>query len=661
MSIKKIHRLDIVLIIMMLAFSFYVFIFAECEVNSDGVFGAMIADGIMTDKLTFLKNYVSQHSIMPLHVLYYIPQLIVRLFTSDLLLVMKLGYIGNVALLCGSIIYFTKVCLGDTSYRMVIPFILAGMGSTFFIKLQWYDPFYTDITIFSLIIFGMVVKNIEHLKKTTILITSLLIIYTCSIDIRAGSSFCLPMLCAVVLYFVIENWNASKESVNAHLRKIIFVCTYIVLSSVLAIVLRKFLTNYVFDVIERFASGDTFLFAKPEDIALNIGSLIIETVSLFGQEISGERILSIYGIMWFISAFIAFVVMFFVPIILLKKYSKLSLNVKIFLLFYLCNYIVNFLILALSSHMIFYRTGWNGSHYFLVCQIEALILTGYYLSNFWDKSKYLKLIFLYIILAWYLFQCIFLTISLGINGWSKKEKNNELYSAIESEGYDYGYGTYWNGVVNTILSGGKIKIRAISVVNAGIIPFYDHTSRDWYRTGKNEEKTFLILSDEEEKTIDFEKNQLNNYLYVKNVDDYKIYFYNYDVVEHFAQISLSVDEKRSILNYLNVVQGNVEKKNEINIPWGGIVDYSMYNPEKGVYRLIIDVENENRNINSAICVVEKYRKDKMISDEIELKNGRNEIQIQLNKPQDAVRFYVWNKGEEQRSIDIKNVELERIE
>ncbi len=660
MKYFKKNTLNILILLLVLAFIIQIIHFSHYDMTSDTVFATLISDGFIKDGFDFMRSYVSQQAIMPLHILYYGISLIVRLFTSDLLIVNKLSYIGNTFLLCLIIAYSYKFIFRDTTFKPVIILILSGMGSTTFRIFELYDPFWTIITIISFISFVLTTDLIEKFKIIKAFILSCIIIIFCAIDIRIGSSFCLPFLAAYTLYFIKKNFYLSKESLLGKIPKYLLIVLLIGMSSVLALIVRKNLVD-IFDINERWAGGASFVFSNFENIPNNIESLLICLVANFGMaNINGLSILSLHGLMWLFSAFVMTVMMFVCPILLFKKYSELSETIKIFLLYYWCNFGISFLLLSLSTNMDAYREidTWNGAHYFIICQIQAIGLSIYYFNQYhWKKKSYLFNVILVLLFSSYCFQSLYLGI---VNSYQQKEGVNnrqEIFRLIEENSVHYGYATFWNGPVNTILSRGNILIRGVVIQdNSSITPFYDQASRDWYKVGKNAENTFLLLTTEENAKINWETTQLQ-YYDVKSYKNYIVYFFNYDIAKDFVSTPFVLGEKREMLSKFSNVVGAIENTDgSKELSYGSAIDTCIYYPEKGEYCVKLNIECETDISFSE----EIYKGENLTCINHPLQNGYNEIQITINRPINTWRLYIWNNVSNGKKVIVKTIEIEKI-
>jgi hypothetical protein len=82
-----------------------------------------------------------------------------------------------------------------------------------------------------------------------------------------------------------------------------------------------------------------------------------------------------------------------------------------------------------------------------------------------------------------------------------------LLEIIKERGLQYGYATYWNAGVLSVLSNEKARIRQIVLHNGIPVPMRHLSSNRWYRPSAWEGKTFLLLHDSELAHLDLNKMQ----------------------------------------------------------------------------------------------------------------------------------------------------------
>jgi hypothetical protein len=73
---------------------------------------------------------------------------------------------------------------------------------------------------------------------------------------------------------------------------------------------------------------------------------------------------------------------------------------------------------------------------------------------------------------------------------------------LQAQGLHYGYATYWNAGVHTVVSGGDVKVRQV-VLDMGLpLPMLHLASRRWYRPSEWQGESFLMLEESELAGLD---------------------------------------------------------------------------------------------------------------------------------------------------------------
>lgn len=646
-------------------FLIHIICFSQYDYSSDQSLAVFLADEIMKNGFGSVGSYISQQSIVPVNFLHYWGNLLARLFTDNLMVVLKFGFIGNMAMLIGAILYSSKYIFreeGASTYKIASILILSGLGSTLFRAFEMYDPFYTIITAASLVMFVLLYKNIEAFKlNRTILIVVIMAYFVC-VDIRMGSSFCLPFLMAYTLYNIMEHWESEKPVVLLHIKKYSKIIIGICIACVIGLYIRYYLINNIIYINSRWASSSALQFTKFDDIAINVLTLFLNTITLFGYA-NGQTypIISLYGMVWFLSALITLVVMFIIPYKMFKERDKLPKTVVLFLFLYICSFAFNFIVFSLSTNMDLYREAdvVNGSHYYLIAQVQAIMLTSYYLVKYIrERKKFLSRLIIVGVGVVYVIQSYAIGAYVA-NGYSDVSKaKKEMINAIQAKGYDYGYATFWNGPANTVLSEGKVRFNGISLINNMIKPFYDYTFRYWYSPDYYDGKTFLLLTSDEAESFDFEKAGLQ-YSDYESISGYNIYYFDYNIASKFYEISLLDGNSDNLMDNLYLYDA-AKNENSIQLPYGAYVDLTAEYLAMGTYNFEIEIEYPASEYNSISFVQESYINDEVLTNQFELKEGINQIQIKIDRPVGTYRFYVYNDKNPTGVVNINDCSVEYV-
>lgn len=79
-------------------------------------------------------------------------------------------------------------------------------------------------------------------------------------------------------------------------------------------------------------------------------------------------------------------------------------------------------------------------------------------------------------------------------------KNAVLYQladALEENGLDYGYATFWRANSITVVSDSRVECRSVNVTETGVTPYEYQSCRSWFDDQPNQEEYFLLLTKDE--------------------------------------------------------------------------------------------------------------------------------------------------------------------
>lgn len=89
--------------------------------------------------------------------------------------------------------------------------------------------------------------------------------------------------------------------------------------------------------------------------------------------------------------------------------------------------------------------------------------------------------------------------------WQQPQSNRSLLvKFLQANGLHYGYATYWNAGVLSVLSEQDVRVRQIRLDRGLPIPMKHLSSDRWYRPSAWGGETFLLLTNEEAKTVDLD-------------------------------------------------------------------------------------------------------------------------------------------------------------
>ena len=362
-------------------------------------------------------------------------------------------------------------------YSLGLAFLFIGVGLTF-------------------IILNNYCKN----KKLTYITEALLFVWTllCATDgIQALTIYILPLCagCAGYALFDTDEKLLSKRNMS-----LMTVTVILIIAMAAGLVVLNIISG---DITQGYASGYS-KFSSSNTWWDNMGNLISSHYTLLGVDVSDDMaIMSLDGVFNILRIiFATFVIV--VPFFALKYYPKLKRSTQIFTIIY---FSITFLVMI----------GWvfgklSGANWRLVpIETAAFILTVLLVYELCDTGRYIRFGFICIAPV-FIYSVISLYAIMGISTDYRSE--NAVFEEIqllEENNCTYGYATFWNANLATVLSDDSVKVRGVNVENGKITPYYYQSQSDWY-TGVTEpgEKYFILLTPSEYANFRSDKYPVEN-------------------------------------------------------------------------------------------------------------------------------------------------------
>lgn len=112
------------------------------------------------------------------------------------------------------------------------------------------------------------------------------------------------------------------------------------------------------------------------------------------------------------------------------------------------------------------------------------------------------------------------------------EKNKELNYAIEvieNNGLEYGYATFWNANIMTLLSDSKVKVRNVILSEDGVVKTTYQSNSNWYENAPEYERYFLMMTESEYNKYYDGGSSIEKPYYVIASGGYIILVYNHRI------------------------------------------------------------------------------------------------------------------------------------
>lgn len=363
-------------------------------------------------------------------------------------------------------------------------------------------------------------------NKNSVFVFILLVMIFWSNPLR-GLVFFLAPLGLSLGYYLLQCYK--QQGIVSGLSGIKHIIYTIILSIVVGVILNKITLNSI-----QMNSGVTQLqWVSLSEMTKRIPKIINSLLFILGGEPYANR--SLFTISGIYDGFRLIVALCFIVLIPLtiKRILKLdgNNNIKIFTTF-TCGAFLIIAFLMISTNI-------YNARYLLPAVVLMIFIVYIIPFNIKNNSLFDALRILTII--------GFLTNTLVINtgywetyrvseahkdDWQSFNDVSKLVQYVENNNLKYGYATFWNAGSVTVLSDNKVKVRQIYIENGIPQKFKWLSSNSWYEQSNEHTKTFLLLTKQEAKALNW-KLLKDEFKLVpeseKNFEDYKIYIFNENI------------------------------------------------------------------------------------------------------------------------------------
>lgn len=258
------------------------------------------------------------------------------------------------------------------------------------------------------------------------------------------------------------------------------------------------------------------------------------------------------------------------------------------------------------------------------------------------------------------------TVAWGQPGQYDKRREG-IEGFLLSADLKYGYATFWNAGVLSVLSNEKTLVRQITINNGIPVPMHHLSSNRWYRPEAWVGETFLLLTEVEDKLVNWEHLEVYNVKpeRVYEFNGYKAYVFKDNLANHLASWSTRYEvpfkfiankySQKEIGYFDDDLGGLVAKRGE-----QGALHFGPYvRVEAGEYIVTFDVlADYNQDGVVSLDVVSESGQKVHAKTTLELSDKEQVFQFELTKPQ-ILEFRVISLGNEQ--VVFKGVTIEKLQ
>lgn len=620
----------------------HIFSTANLSLNSDAAsFITLATENIRTGQILPDNWYGSTGFVL----LNYIIAAIL-LLVPDYLLAKDIAQFLILFLLIVTTVLFTKVVFHNNSWIISIIVLFTYISNT------QYDMLYTScyytftfIFIFTSLIFiykGLdFTQNFIKSKKYIFLSALCCVFFSCVGGILFVQQFVLPFIGAIIIWYLICNYNKKISEVKDFKKQIIL--TLLLLSiTMIGLMGSNFLNNRL------HITGNNGLLFFNYNLVDNIPLFLQGLVDLFGFT-SGAFLFSIAGINNLLRLVFVVGCVFVIPFFAWKRIKNFTSEVAVFYLFVFLHVLEVVIILICSTVDVI-----SIRRYFLSSFILLCILSCNYIYEEFIQRKNLIGILVSVVIFCFAILSSFPMI-LNFENYNKRlDSMKGLADFLVENDLHYGYASYWNAGNNTVLSNGQVQINAILPYQDNIKKYLWLSSDDWYSPDFYSGKTFLMLTDEEMNNWapeGCEKTKLGRPSEIIEYNQYKILVYKYN-------ISLGDFDGRFSAYYnwnfsMNLSDESMLKEDGCVIIKPGQVMYGPYiDLESGKYVLTVNMESSESN-NLTLTA----NAGATLLDQFEIKNGDNSFVIDFEEDMKQVEFVVYASN---KDFKIDSIFLESI-
>ena len=109
---------------------------------------------------------------------------------------------------------------------------------------------------------------------------------------------------------------------------------------------------------------------------------------------------------------------------------------------------------------------------------------------------------------------------------------NELAQYLEENNLEYGYATFWQANIITMISDSNVKVRGISLSESGYKKRLYQTNKNWYEDIEDNDKYFVILTERE--MLEYYNNSDYNYETAQTIlkyESFNILVYDQNIIQ----------------------------------------------------------------------------------------------------------------------------------
>lgn len=379
----------------------------------------------------------------------------------------------------------------------VVAFFAAGV-SRFFAENLFGQGSYGVVILICLYILIFAQKYLESMGKTAFfwgaLVLLLFFVAYWSNPKRALISYGLPLIGGLGWIILSNEFDLRRKSLSLVLLA--------VAGSVAGLIMHEITLANISNVKGAASARWLDIESVPQNILYTIKGLYAQ---LDGLLLGGESIFSPHGLVYAIKFLLATLVLFMIPVAI-REAIKIEAKEKSLIALFAGISIASTLFLQITTTLPDMSDPIQSSRYLVpgvTLGIFVLLTLPLKLLDFSARSTALLLILVVYTLS-------------GYNNFVKSDLSSgkilgqpgqvsayrsELIEFIKDHDLHYGYATYWNAGVLTVLSDERLKVPQVQLHQGVPVPMRYLSSNNWYLPSAWDGKTFLLIHDREENLV----------------------------------------------------------------------------------------------------------------------------------------------------------------
>ena len=317
-------------------------------------------------------------------------------------------------------------------------------------------------------------------------------------SIRMDMILTLPLAASILIFYFLE-YDQKLSRVLKSKRCMITVILIMVVVAVGFVCYRRLSVMYWND-----SKGSYLKMDKYSGLWHSIGQFVSNLTMIFGN-VEGAVFLSFPGLSKFVNYFAALALVFVIPAVALVRYNRHGNRFTRFLIIY--TWVSNLLVAG-----VFIACNQWAPRYLLSIYLDDILLFAVLLSEYMKKRERLTAVCAGLLIVMY---CAFCHVYFWGHYKDKigVDPSEELVSFLDEHDLHYGYASFWNASVNSVLSSGKVIVlptRDYDAENGKRKAYnpsdYRHwlLNERWYDPASHPGKCFVLLKN---FAVDDEKNR----------------------------------------------------------------------------------------------------------------------------------------------------------